>query len=124
MSEKIKPEFLHLYPGAFWHSDGAIVGTREGLAELRDALDSALRSGNAVAGAVVKDGEGYCIYVHRVSDEDMEKMALPYTDEMAAESEDSDALWPHQLGHRAEEAYCEKFLRPNAELRDGDSRPA
>lgn len=26
MSAKIKPEFLHLYPGAFWHDDGAILG--------------------------------------------------------------------------------------------------
>lgn len=115
MSDNIKPEWLHLYPGAFWHDDGAIVGTREGLAELRDALEIALRDGNAVARAVVNDGEWYWyyIYVHQVSDEDMQKMALPYTDEMAAESEDSGALWPHHLEHRAEEAYCEKFLRPD-----------
>lgn len=108
MSEKIKPEWLHLYPGAFWHDDGAIVGTRAGLAELRDALEIALRDGNAVASAFVNDGEEYCIYVHQVTDDDMQKMAVPYTDEMAAEHEDSDALWPHQLEHRAEETYREK----------------
>lgn len=114
MSEKIKPEWLHLYPGAFWHDDGAIVGTRAGLAELRDALEIALRDGNAVASAFVNDGEEYCIYVHQVTDDDMQKMAVPYTDEMAAEHEDSDSMRPHQLQDRAEEAYSEKFLRPNA----------
>lgn len=116
MSKEIKAEWLHLYPGAHWHDDASIVGTREGLTELRDALNAALQDGNAVASAVVRDGECYCVFVHVVEFDEMKKMALPYTDEAAMELEGSDAIWPQNLEDRAADAYREKFLRPNDQV--------
>jgi hypothetical protein len=101
--------WLHLHPGAYWHDDAAIIGTRGALLALRDAVDRALQHWNAVEEMFVNDGEGYVLYVHVLNEEDMRKMALPYTDEMAMER-DSGATRPHQLQDRAERQYREKFI--------------
>lgn len=88
--------FLHIYGQFMWHDDANIVGDREAITALRDALSAALddRWGVSMARDVfVNDGEGYTVTVNVVDDEPMQKMAGPYTDEMAR----SDGLWPHSL---------------------------
>lgn len=112
--ERKPPEWLHLYPGAHNHDAGAVVGSRAGLTELRDAINEALSKGSAVSQAFVNDGEGYCVFVHVLDEDEMSKMALPYTEEWAMDIENADVTWPHQLEERAMDAYREKFLRPNA----------
>lgn len=93
-------QWLHLYTGTGWHDDAAICGTRAALEELRNAIDDALRDGAGVAEGFVKDGEGYFVFVHALSYEEMEALALPYTKDIAREPEDSDAVWPYKLQAR------------------------
>jgi hypothetical protein len=90
--------WLHVYAQDLSHDDAAIVGTRSGLAALRDALDAALAAadGKTKAEVFVNDGEGYLLTVAVVSGEKMVEMAVPYTDDCAREKR-SGTVWPLQL---------------------------
>ncbi|WP_226528561.1 hypothetical protein [Metabacillus niabensis] len=49
---------LHIYAQDAWHQEAYIVGNKEGLLELRNAIDEALKSKEAVAHVFPTDGEG------------------------------------------------------------------
>ncbi len=87
---------LHVYSPLFWHDNAHIVGTRDALEMLRDAIDRALSEGKAITpGVFGADGEGYEVRVVALSadDERWHRLASPYTDEMARELRDN-AIWP------------------------------
>lgn len=86
-------ETLHLYPQAQWHDEAYVIGTRESLLKLRDAIDSALATGSAKADCFTNDGEGYSVIIRTVGQVDAEALAVPYTDEIARETSKS-ARWP------------------------------
>lgn len=74
---------LHIYAQPYWHCDAFILGDRDSLTRLRDALTRALDSGQPQAiEAFTSDGEAFGAVV-AVCDDD--NLALPYTDEAAQE---------------------------------------
>lgn len=89
----------HLYGQAFYHAPAYIVGNREGLIALRNAIDRALVNGRGQEGLFVQDGKGFA--VHAIMDdsdwqsETWRLRAVPYTDECAKESR-PDAIGPWQ----------------------------
>lgn len=88
---------LHIYGQQWWHNDAHLVGTREALADLRDALTAALESGEPERVEVfANDGEGYGAWAILVDEEQMGRMAVPYEDEVARERSET-ATWPGSL---------------------------
>lgn len=74
---------LHVFSQDVWHDPAFIIGTKEGLEELKTALITALELDERGAGRAdeyTRDGEGYEIIVKLLSDEDMQQLQLPYTD--------------------------------------------
>lgn len=67
---------LHVYGQDAEHEPVFIVGSMAGLRLLRDALDAALRAGNARVTAACQDGEGFDLHCI-VTDEETR---LPYHD--------------------------------------------
>ncbi len=97
MSDEPTP-MLHLYAQPFWHAEAYIVGDREGLTALRDAIDAALDTGRGTASPFASDGEGYELEVLAVSTEDAWRLGVPYTDEMALDKRKGNGvLWPYQI---------------------------
>ena len=106
--------YLHIYGQSDWHSEAFIVGDREALIFLRNAIDRAIENGkpesvgigrgrntdvsldSADSCVFVNDGEGYEPIVICASPETMDKMAVPYTDEIAQERRDN-VIWPGVL---------------------------
>jgi len=63
-------KLLNIYGQPFEHAEAIIKGNREGLVELRDAIDRALRNGKAETAhphdcIFASDGEGYHIIIER-----------------------------------------------------------
>jgi len=58
---------LNIYGQPMEHMEAEIIGTKEGLEELRDAIDKALRVGEASTGEMLfaSDGEGYTVKIIR-----------------------------------------------------------
>lgn len=61
-------KLLHIYGQPFWHADARIIGNTEGLTELREVIDHALRDGKAETSEwddclFTSDGEGYKVIV-------------------------------------------------------------
>lgn len=89
---------LHLYSPPCWHDDAWLVGTKAGLACLRDALDLVLL--DDVPGDVTTDGlfgvdgEGYRVRVVLTTEAGMAGYVLPYTDAMAQDPQAEGATWP------------------------------
>jgi len=56
-----KIPLLHIYGQAAWHDEVRIIGNKDGLLALRNAITKALNSteGNGVASVYASDGEGY-----------------------------------------------------------------
>lgn len=59
----VPDNFLHVYGQFIWHGDAVIRGTRGALGRLRDAIDTALASGEGRADVMATDGEGYSVVV-------------------------------------------------------------
>ena len=95
---------LHIYTQPFWHSEAFLVGNRAGLLRVRQAIDDALTSPRGLgqtpdgSGCVMTgDGEGYRLIVIRTdADATWVRLALPYTDDAAAEKRPG-ALSPGDL---------------------------
>lgn len=92
-------DVLHIYGQTQWHDEAWVCGSAAALRKLRDAIDRALETGLSVVSDVcyVNDGEGFEVRVIPVSSEAaLDKLALPYTDEIASEKKDG-VIWPHEL---------------------------
>lgn len=76
--------WLHIYAQGQWHGDASIVGTREALKGLRDAIDKCLLTGmDAEAEGIVRDGEGFRVRVAVRSMDALAGMPVPYTEDYA-----------------------------------------
>lgn len=78
--------YLHIYAQAFWHEEAVIVGNRDALLALADAINVAVLSGDSGTEsmeAFTADGEGYTVRVRLMDYDGMRKLRLPYTDEDA-----------------------------------------
>lgn len=85
---------LHIYSPIWQHADGFILGDKQALEGLRDALDRALSGkGPTSFKAFVNDGEGYTVHVAFLSEQEVDKLTLPYTDEMWRSNR---GVTPHQ----------------------------
>ncbi|MGE6630561.1 hypothetical protein [Bacillus sp. NPDC077027] len=90
MSESDKLKLGQLYAQDSWHMEACIIGNKEGLLELRDAIDVALQKKIGVAHLFPADYEGYETYVALVDeDEVFESLCLPYRDEYAQSEENA-----------------------------------
>lgn len=75
---------LHLYAQEQEHDDAFVVGTRESLTALRNAIDQALegeaahRSSDSLAEFTAADGECYDLYVKVVPESVEYKLSRPY----------------------------------------------
>jgi len=90
---------LHVYPQETWHDEAYIVGDREALLILRALIDQALRPGPGTEEVELfaGDGEGYAIHVVNLEgDEGWNKIAVPYTGNIAKEKRET-AVWPWQI---------------------------
>jgi hypothetical protein len=74
---------VHLWQPYAYHDPAYIVGNRDGLVMLRDAVQQAIDDGYGEANPYVADGEGYTLEVRCVKDTDHQ--AVPYTADDAAE---------------------------------------
>lgn len=88
---------LHIYSPVWQHADAFIIGDRQSLENLRDSLDRVL-SGEEATGfnAFVNDGEGYNVRVAMFNEQEMDRLAVPYTDTMERPVK---GVWPHQAIH-------------------------
>ena len=84
-------EALHIFAQHYWHDEAYVVGDRDSLIVLRDALDRAIANGISETPTdseclATNDGEGYVVRVLRLEpdDEAIVWMAVPYTDADAA----------------------------------------
>lgn len=85
-------ETLHIYAQSSWHDEAWIAGNREGLTRLRDAIDKALLDGKGNSDHVfTTDGEGYRVIAMKLTDEELGKLGMPYTDDIAA---GGGTVWP------------------------------
>ena len=77
-------KYLHIFNQYTWHDDAYIVGNREGLVALRDAINNYLETKQEEIEVLAGDGEGYDICITEVEDKLIEtRLALPYSDEIA-----------------------------------------
>lgn len=74
---------LHIYAQEIWHGDAYIVGTPAALRMVREAIDAALQTGHIATECCACDGEGYTLYVMSLSEEQMDRLIVPYEDEIA-----------------------------------------
>lgn len=85
MRERVR--LLHIYAQYCWHSKCRIVGNKNALTVIRDAIDEAIKRGSAETGAMVADGEGYTVEVLMLDaawDSDKwRRQPVPYTAEHA-----------------------------------------
>lgn len=87
---------LHLIAQPYWHRPAFVVGNRDGLTALRDAIDAALAGGEPAAETMCRDGEGYRIHVRCVPAAEMDAIPLGYTDrELCPDSGDPWPDWMH-----------------------------
>src|SRR3546814_20944821 len=89
--------WLHCDGQNRWHYGADIAGDRSGIEMLREALTEALGAADGVSMAAdvcAGDGEGYNVSVHVLPDAEFQRLAMPYTDEIARES---GGFWPWNL---------------------------
>lgn len=85
---------LHIYSPIWQHADSYIIGDKQALEDLRDALDRAISSKEPTSfNAFVNDGEGYTVHVAWLSEQEVDRLSLPYTDEMERSNR---GIAPHQ----------------------------
>jgi hypothetical protein len=93
---KAMTNYLHIYAQPFEHQEAFILGDKEALTNLRNAIDKALTNGNNESSCqfYTTDGEGYQVLV--LCREMTDNVALPYTAEDYAERR-QDSISPYKL---------------------------
>lgn len=89
---------LHIYSQNYWHSPAYIVGDKETLLALKEAIDKALTQNQSSFESSTIDGEGYDVKVflkESSNEEYWDNAALPYTDDVAMSPKE--AIWPWKL---------------------------
>jgi hypothetical protein len=73
---------LQIYAQPFWHSEAYIMGNREALLALKDAISQAINGYPQKVEAFVEfDGEGYDVWVCECTDDELRTLQSHYTDE-------------------------------------------
>ena len=90
---RVMKNIVHLYAGSGPHEDSVIVGDREGLTNLRNAIDEALGRGKPAGLSsttiFVNDGEGFdCFIVCDNMDRLIKDLATPYTGESSIDHDE------------------------------------
>jgi len=82
---------LHVYAQQLNHDAAWLVGDKQALCELRDAVDRAIQDGNTCLDFETQDGEGYSLYIAGLETKDIawEQLDLPYIDRSAMGFKDS-----------------------------------
>ena len=104
---------LHLYPQPYNHADAWMVGDRESLTAIRDAITRVLDGPDAATSvrAFCEDGEGYAFIVMRQEDPEVwRRMLLPY-----AELDVQDPNGTHPSSEVPKAVYRDLVLRLNKE---------
>lgn len=82
MTEKNKRKLVHIFPQEEHHGEARIMGNREGLLELKYAIEEALKTGIGQCRLLPADDEGYPCYVmlneEEVTSPFLKRMKLPY----------------------------------------------
>ncbi|OHB90222.1 MAG: hypothetical protein A3D89_03645 [Planctomycetes bacterium RIFCSPHIGHO2_02_FULL_52_58] len=83
-------KLLHIYSQYSEHADTCIIGNRQGLEALRDAISSVLlffvSPCSSSMDAFVGDGEGFSCHVIKLPGVDFSSLAVPYIAEYANET--------------------------------------
>lgn len=88
---------MHVFGQVMWHDEVQIVADTKALLALKKAVEDALATGSGFSLAFPGDGEGFNVLIAKVDDEKVyDTLAVPYSDEIAAEKNDT-AIWPHTL---------------------------
>lgn len=90
---------LHIYGQTYNHDHAFIVGNKEALESLRDAIQAALDGKTTECVAFAADGEGYEVKVYQEdSDVYWDNASLPYTDsETLGINSGPDSIGPWEL---------------------------
>jgi hypothetical protein len=94
-NEEVVP-IIHLYSPQFPRTEGYLAGNIGGLQALRDAIDRALEGEQAIAEVFHGDGEEYNVCVTACTENQIEKLVLPYTDKRLKDTR-KDVVWPRGL---------------------------
>lgn len=73
----------HIYAQSAWHDPAHIFGTRDDLLKLAEAIRDALENGEGDCGVFAADGEGYQVEFFLCTEEEMQMLPLPYTEDYA-----------------------------------------
>ncbi|MCR4293612.1 MAG: hypothetical protein NUV76_12135 [Candidatus Kuenenia sp.] len=79
---------VHIYGQHSHHMEVFILGNKQGLISLRNAINEAVYSGKKEAEVEVycNDGEGYDVYIKMVNDKNIDKLPVPYTADYAQDT--------------------------------------
>lgn len=94
---------IHIFGQHTYHDDVHIIGSKESLIALRDAIDKVVGSGKNVEKikAFVNDGEGFDLEVICCNEEsDLSRLVSPYFDEESCDP--SGLLFPWQIKIKGE----------------------
>ncbi|WP_273853723.1 hypothetical protein [Guptibacillus spartinae] len=98
VNEKGKCEkfpYMQLYGQELWHSPAFLLANREGLLQLREAIDVALQNGEYRHVTSSSDGDGYDLLIKRIEEEvEWSRVETPYT---ALSSKEENAIKPSEL---------------------------
>ncbi|WP_203362987.1 hypothetical protein [Bacillus sp. REN10] len=83
----------HIYSQDSWHDEAYIVGNKEGLEKLRDAINLTLEKGNTKNGFWPKDLEAYDVFIACVEDEVLDDLELPYSQEFYERADDEEEAY-------------------------------
>ena len=80
-----KEGLLHVLPQSAHQDEAYLIGNKEGLTRLRDAIDKALKSPGKpiISSSMSIDGEGYWAIALCVTEDQMEHIPLGYTEDYA-----------------------------------------
>ena len=83
VNEKGKCEkfpYMQLYGQELWHSPAFLLANREGLLQLREAIDVALQNGEYRHVTSSSEGDGYDLLIKRIDEEvEWSRVETPYT---------------------------------------------
>jgi hypothetical protein len=89
---------LHMHGQPSWHDDAFIVGNREALLMLRQAIDKALETSTGEMQPFVSDGEGYDMHVYLETDpEYWDEASFPYDPDETNIPDDPKRISPYDL---------------------------
>ncbi len=70
---------LMIYASEWPHGEAYICGSKEALQKLRDAIDEALTSSEAIATFSVNDGEGFNLHIFERDESTLDTLVEPYS---------------------------------------------